>query len=349
MDRFNFILRYAASCFLLVGIFSCSSKRIENQEIKKSPVKIQLVSYSDNLYRLEYVGTIEGENTVDLSFQVNGNLEQTYVGEGQRVQKGQLLARLNTNSIKNMYDVAKATLSQAQDAFDRLSLLHESKSLPEIKYIEAKTALEQAKSSERIARKNLEDCNLYAPFSGVIGRRYQESGANVMPGAPIYNLVNVAAIKVKIAIPENEISLVSVGDPCQVKISAIGDQSFEAKVTEKGIAAHPISHTYDIKARIVNPSSNIMPGMVCKTYLNRSSKSGKGNIIIPVKAVQIDFSGKRFVWVKGIHDKAEYREVAIGELACNGVVIEGGLNEGDSLIVEGYQNLSPGSLVAVVK
>lgn len=350
MDKFRLFLRRCIYGFFIIGIVSCSSPKDEKAYTKIIPVKIQEIKYSDDVYQQEYVGIVEGENAVDISFQVNGNIEQVYAQEGQSVRKGELLAKLNTNSMGSMYNAAKATLNQAQDAYDRLTILYNSNSLPEIKYIETKTVLEQAQAGERIAYKNLQDCNLYAPFSGVISRRYQESGANVMLGVPIYNLVTINSVKVKIAIPENEISSIKVGQSCMIKISALDDASFEGKIIEKGISANPVSHTYDIKVQVNNSNLRIMPGMVCKAYLINSGISDeKKNIIVPLKAIQVDYSGKRFVWIKDDENKAVYKEVVPGKLIGNSIVIEQGINEGDNLIVEGYQNISPGITVEIAK
>lgn len=350
MNKSNLFLSKSVLFFLILGMASCSSKKTEESNVKSVPVKIQEIKYSDNIYQQEYIGTVEGENAVDISFQVNGNIEQMYVQEGQSVRKGQLLARLNTSSIESIHNAAKATLNQAQDAYDRLSILYKNNSLPEIKYIEVKTQLDQAQANEQITRKNLQDCNLYAPISGVVSRRYQEAGANVAPGSPIYNLVTINSVKIKIAIPENEISRIKIGETCRIKISALNDSEFEGKIIEKGVSANPVSHTYDIKVQVNNTNSQIIPGMVCKAYLiNSSDVSAQKNIIVPLKAVQVDFYGKHFVWIKDEQNKAIYREITQGKLIDNGVVIEKGLQPGDNLIIEGYQNISPGVAVETAK
>lgn len=333
----------------VIGATSCTHNKENNIEQRKVPVKIQVVNFEGDGAKQEYIGTVEGENAVDISFQTAGNIEQVYFQEGQFIQKGQLLARLNTTSLQSMYDASKATLSQAQDAYDRLTILYENNSLPEIKYIEIKTALAQAQSAERIAKKSLSDCNLYAPFSGVVAKRYSDAGANIFPGSPVYNMVTINMVKIKIAIPEKEISSKKVGQVCQVKISALNDRIFEGRIAEKGVVAHPISHTYDIKVQITNKDSQIMPGMICKAYLSNAdnNEDSKNLLVVPLKSVQIDASGKHFVWLKNSEDKAIYREITLGKLIGNSVSIERGLNKGDLLITEGYQNLSPNSIVTV--
>lgn len=331
----NFIKGF---CLLfIIGASACNKKTPQLEE-KTVNVRTIEVSSGDETYEKEYIGVVESENSVNLSFQVNGNVNKVYVVEGQSVQKGQLLASLDRTSFQNLYTSAKAALDQAEDAFERQTMLYENNSLPEIRYVDIKTKLEQARSAEQIAKKSLEDCNLYAPFSGVIGTKSIDIGTNVLPGIQVMTLMNISSVKVKIAIPENNISAVQIGDDCKVRISAMDNEDFEGKVVEKGVVSHPVSHTYDIKVQLDNPAKKIMPGMVCKAYL--IGNHGKG-ILIPLKAIQIDFSSKNYVWVINPENKAERKAVTIGDLIGNDVLVTSGINDGDNVVVEGYQNLSP--------
>ncbi|MCE5204658.1 MAG: efflux RND transporter periplasmic adaptor subunit [Porphyromonadaceae bacterium] len=352
MNKIGFISGWSICCFLMIGMHVSCSSRTENKENANVRVKVQKIGYSNTVYTREYVGTVESENSVNISFLTMGNIEQMTVQEGEFVKKGQLLAKLNANSAENLHDIAMATLNRARDGYDRLSTLHENKSLPEVQYVEVKTALEQAESAEKIARKNLEDCNLYAPSSGVVGKRYVETGANIMPGIPVYLLMNINPVKVKIAIPESEISSVRIGEKSQIEVTALNNRRYEGRVIEKGVTAHPISHTYDIKVHIENKDHQLLPGMVCKAYLTNDggSENGPGKkIVVPLKSVQLDHSGKHFVWLIDKDGKAFHREVTIGGFSGNGVTVTGGLHKGDILVTEGYQNVSPGTIVEVVK
>ena len=95
------------------------------------------------------------------------------MGLGDRVAKGQLIATVDPFSMQSSYDAAKASLAQAEDAYRRMKELYDKGSLPEIKWVEVQSKLQQAKSMEEVARKNLDDCKLYAPFSGIISERWQ--------------------------------------------------------------------------------------------------------------------------------------------------------------------------------
>lgn len=331
-------------CIATLSLASCRSKE-EETETKTVAVEVQKLNYSNSAGSEEYIGTVESENTVDVSFLTIGTIERMYATEGQKVGKGQLLASLNMSSLKSTHDLAAATLKQAEDAYKRMTAMYESKSLPEVQYIDYSTKLEQAKATEAIARKNLADGSLYAPQSGVVSIKYVEPGASAMPGTPVYQIMDIGSVKIKVAVPENDISSIRVGSPCNLKISALGNESFNGVVVEKGVSANPISHTYDIKVKVDNSAGKLRPGMVCKAYLDNESEEGQGKIIVPLKSVQVDYSGKRFVWIKDKDDKAVYKEITLGKLQGNGVVVENGLNEGDELITEGYQNISEGVLL----
>lgn len=329
---------------LTIGILFVSCKKSNTDVNGPATVNVKTIiadSTSGDAYR-EYVGTVESENSVDLSFQINGNLEQIYVQEGQSVRQGQLIARINPSTYQNLYNATKAGLLQAKDNYDRLSILHQNNSLPEIKFIDAQTSLERAHAEERIAKKNLLDCNLYAPHAGVIGKRHVESGANVMPGSPIVSLMNITSVKIKVPVPENDIASIKLQTNCRIKIPALDDASFTGIISEKGVVADPASHTYDVKLKVINLNKQIMPGMVCKTYLPNNEK--QSGIILPMKAVQVTSYGKSFVWLVNQAGKAVLREVTTGKLVGNGILIKSGLKQGDTVVVEGYQNLSQGVL-----
>lgn len=331
---------------LTVLFSACSEEEKTTTEEKTVTVKTRTIDYNGNASPTEYIGTVESDNQMDVSFLVIGTVEKMYANEGQKVSKGQLLASINKTSLQHTHSLAEASLKQAQDAYKRMSAMYESKSLPEIQFIDVKTKLEQAQASEAITRKNLEDGNIYAPQSGIIGKRYLEPGASAMPGSPVYQIIDIRNVKVKAAVPEGEISGIKAGTLCNVKISALGDQIFQGKVAEKVVVANPVSHTYDVKIQLDNSSGTILPGMVCKAYISTKT-STENEIVIPIKAVQVDTDGKRFVWVKSKENKAGYKAVELGKLIDNGVEIKSGLSIGDELIVEGYQNVSPGVSVAV--
>lgn len=127
----------------------------EGRDSKEIPVEIVKVAKTVPADTRNYVGTVEEVVSSSISFQVMGNVERVLVGEGQKVREGQLLAVLDKATLENAYNASAASLRQAEDAYARMRTLHENKSLPDMKWVEVESKLEQARSMERISRKTL--------------------------------------------------------------------------------------------------------------------------------------------------------------------------------------------------
>lgn len=126
------------------------------------------------------------------------------------MRQGQLLATLDEVSMQNTYQAAKAALKQAEDAYRRMKELHEKGSLAEMKWVNAEQVAAGSVHGGG-GPKNLTDCQLYAPFSGVIAEKSLEVGQNVVPGVQVLKLVSDDRLKVRISVPETEITRVSRG------------------------------------------------------------------------------------------------------------------------------------------
>jgi RND family efflux transporter MFP subunit len=325
---------------LSLCVFSaCSEKRGEQTQEKTIPVKVTEIAAEQVAGSKNYIGTVEESVAVSLSFSLMGTVEEVFVQEGQRVRKGQLLAALNTTTAENSYQASLAKLRQAQDAYDRLVKVHQNGSLPDIKFVEVETGLQQAKSMAEISKKNLDDCRMYAPREGIIASRNIEVGSSVNLAQAAFKLVSVDKVFIKIPVPENEIGSIAEGQAARVEVPALGNAVFTGKIEMKGVSASAMSHTYEAKIGINNPQSQIMPGMVCKVTL--SGSSGTAVIVIPCRTVQISTDGRHYVWLSQ-SNVAKRRFVKTGNLTDNGIVITEGLSASDHLITEGFQKISEG-------
>lgn len=325
---------------LLTGCKEKKTSRI----LQPVPVEVMVIGEEGEAGAQNYVGTIEAASASVLSFPVAGNITKVYVREGQKVAEGSLLAEVNDASFKQAYSAAQATLRQAQDGYDRLKLLHDKGSISEVQWVEMETKLAQAVSSEAIAKRNLENCKLRAPYSGVIGKVNAEEGMNVLPGNTVLTLLQTHGMQVNIPIPENVISSVTVGQPVRISVSALNDRIYEGKVGSKGVIANALSHNYEVLVPLKNSDGALMPGMVCNAWLPSSDTTQL--IVVPNRVVKIDHTGEHYVWLAS-GGKAVRRTVITGGLAQRGIIIAEGLNPGDSVIVNGEQKVSTGSSVSV--
>lgn len=254
---------------LLMMMTGCNKESSTQRE----PVRVKTIQMTNyGVASMQYSGTVEEESGVTLSFQIPGTVDRLPVNVGQRISKGQLVASVNPATEQNAYNAAKATLMQAQDAYDRMEQLHDRGSIPEIQWVEVQSKHSQAAASEQIAKKNFQDCRLTAPFSGVIISKDMEVGQSAMPGQPVVKLARIGKVKVNVAVPESEISTIHSGEIAKIDVPAING-NFNGVVVEIGIAANPISHTYDVKILVDNPAGKLMPGMVAKVVFDNSDRS----------------------------------------------------------------------------
>ncbi len=341
-----------ATVLMLSTLFvGCGKKQEETVAVEPVKVKEMTVGtdYSQNLSSgYNYSGTVEEENGTYLSFNVGGVITQLKVKVGDRVRKGQLIASVDPTTIRNSYDMAHATRMQAEDAFKRMKQLHDKGSLPEMKWVEAQSQLQQAIASENIASKSLSDCSLYAPHDGVISDKNAEVGQNAAPGMPIVKLVTTKVLNVKISVPESEMANIHVRQLARIAVQALGGKQYEGYVVEKGVIADPISRSYNVKIRVEGTDNSLLPGMVSQVALDKADTPKTGvavaAVVIPVHLVQLADDNSNFVWVDE-GGKAVRRTIVCGEYQSNGVTVVNGLKMGDRLIVEGQQKVSTGMTI----
>lgn len=338
MRRLIYIL--AASALIVSG--GCRHE----QEGCKTPVRVRVTQISNNVTPdHDYTGIVEEEAGTELSFQVPGTIESLPVTVGQKVAAGQVIATIDLSSLQHGYDAARVALEQARDAYDRMKILHERGSISEMQWVETQSKLTQAEASERISKKNLHDSKLRAPYAGVIIAKDMEQGQSAMPGMPVVKIGRIGNVKVNISVPEAELAALEIGARADVEIPALGTEVLKGSVTEKGIAANPLTHAYDVKILVNNSMGKIMPGMVAKAQLHGCSASEA--MVLPGRCVGIDERNRNFVWVVD-GSRARRRFIECGRPLDGGIEILSGLSAADSVIVEGQQKVSENMSVEII-
>ena len=324
------------SIVCLMAFVSCGQKEQAPKETIVN-VKTMTVASSSHVVGKNYMGTIEEEDGANVSFGVIGNVVRVMVDEGQFVRKGQAMAEVDGQNVRNAHDISAATLSQAEDAYKRLKNLYDKGTLPEIKMVEMETALAKAKAAEAISRKSVDEIVLKAPFDGYVASSTVHVGASVVPGVTGFRLVKINRVKVALSVPEKEIGKVQQGQTVTFTVGALGDQTFTGKIVNRGVTASAVSHAYEVKAIVDNRGHQLLPGMVCKVKLENTT-GGDYAIVVPQQAIQISGQDK-FVWL--VKDgKAHRQGVTTGDVINEGVVVETGLTTGDVVITEGQNKVS---------
>lgn len=332
---------------ILIMMAGCHQKQeaVKN-ESTSIKVKTQTVQVVNGLTKLRYSGTVEASQTIPLTFQSSGTVEQVLIQEGDVVHKGQLLAVVNKSDNQSIYNSSLASYQQAKDAFDRMKQVYDKGSLSEVKWVDMETKMEQAKSQLQIAKNNLEKCNLYAPTNGIIGKRNIEPGQSSISNLSPIELVKIEKVSIKISVPENEIGKIKKGLTATFTISALENKSFEGVVDHVGVVADQFSRTYEVKIGVNNPHLEMKPGMVCDVTLNTTIQ--KGLIIVPYNAVMKDTDGNSFVYLVSPENHSVKKQVIkVGNYQTSGIAVISGLKPNQTIVVEGKEKLSDNSIISL--
>jgi RND family efflux transporter MFP subunit len=235
-------------------------------------------------------------------------------------------------------------MTQANDALERYQMLHDNGSLPEVQWVEIQSKVAQAKSQLEVAKKNLADCRLVAPVSGIVGKKLVGAGETAMPSQAVVTILDVSSVKVKVGVPEGDISAIQTTTPSTISVEAAGT-SVQGGRIEKGVEADALTHTYDVRINVANAGRKLLPGMVASVRFLQEGSQSVATKSLPVTAIQKASDGSLFVWTISADSTAHRTKVSIGAASGNNVAITDGLNMGQRVVTEGYQKLSEGTRV----
>ncbi|MCM1310804.1 MAG: efflux RND transporter periplasmic adaptor subunit [Bacteroides sp.] len=330
--------------FGLAAMTSCGFKK---EKITQSPpikVTVMPASLSASYVGRSYSGTVASGDGAEVSFSMPGTVENIYVQAGQKVSKGQLLAKLKSGTLENNYNIAKSALAEAQDAYDRFKQLHDAKALADMRWVEVQNTLKQAQNAADIARRALDDALVHAPLSGTVAEKLIDVGQTVVPAVPAFRIIALGDVKVTIPVPEDEISSFSEGETAEIKVVALDSLKLTGHLTEKGIVANPLTRAYEVKFSVDNSSGKLLPGMICDVIVNSDTVNAK-NIVLPPQAVLLAADNRNFVWLAK-NGYAEQRFVEVSDITSDGINIVSGIEPTDTVIIAGMQKVSDGTPIS---
>ena len=323
------------------------------------PIKSLVVGAERGPVERTYPGKVDAVDTVMLSFEVAGNLQEKLVKKGDRVKQDQLLARLNPADFKSRVDAAEAQEIKAKADFERIENLFATGNASPSEVEASEAAYNVAKSDLERAEKALKDTELKARFDGVIADSFPDQFENVSAGQAIYRLQGEdSGLQIKIQVPENHIARRDLSS-VEENVDAVAtfdflpeETTFQLELKDFASIADPATQTYQVSFRMEDPGdTNILPGMssTVRVTMKPGAAGDAAGLYAPLNAVPPDESGQYFVWKleeKGNGEFAAVRkDVTVGEMRGNDILITGGLTKGERIAAAGVRVLQEGQVV----
>jgi len=312
----------------------------------------------------------QGQILAELDCTDYRNAFEAVAGEATAAEATALQARNGVRAQE--LEQSRIDFERAQDEYQRNKYLYDHQSLPandfhkiEAAYLVSQQrynmAHEGVRSEEKLstqgqahaavgnlseAKKHLRDCELRAPISGFVGMRHVNVGDTAAGGNPVYSVLDLDPVKIRVGIPEAEIGKVHEGKRAVVTIPSLDNREFEGKVEAVGYFGDSVSRTFTTKIAVPNPTHVLRAGMISEARVYDSAMVDV--LAVPVIAVVRDLRGLPFVYVyDATRQRVFARSVEVGQLISDEVEIKRGLRPDEQIVVAGQQNVHEGSLVRV--
>ncbi len=304
---------------------------------------------------LEAVGTVRADQTSVLASQMMGNIVEIRVREGDRVQRGEVLARIDetqpsagldrataaVNASHQQLVAAEADLALAESTLKRYQTLYERKSVSPQEFDEVKTRMQaalarrdivraeqaQAKAALLQAQTTLEYTRIRAPFDGIVSEKKADIGMLASPGMPIFTIEDIRRYRLEATVNESDIGYVQIGKPAAVVIDALGDKSWSGKVAEIVPAADPTSRTFLVKVELP-ADKRLRSGLFGHVQFPRGERN---SLVIPRTAI-LERGQLQGVLVLDENRVASLHYVTLGKVAGEQVEVLAGLQGGERLV-----------------
>lgn len=341
-----------------------------------TPVRATAVGTYEEAGGLRYSANIEAFTQVNLAFKSGGYVE--YILErkgadgrmrllqlGDRVARGEILARVREKDYMDRVTSAKAQLAQAQASFDKLKLdfdrasnLFASDSVTKAQYDGAKASydsgaagLSNAKADLQSAETALSDCSLRSPLDGWIVERDVEVGTLAGTGTQGFIVADMHLVKAVFGVPDTAVQSAKLGTPQTITTSSFSDE-FHGRITAVSPSADPKSRVFSVEVTIPNADNRLKPGMVATIAL-ASGRHEKSATVVPLSSVvrstkRADGFAVFVIEDQGGKNVARERAVEIGDTFGNMISVTQGLKVGERVVEVGGTQLKDGEVIQVL-
>ncbi len=339
---------FSLICIVVIAGFAITGCSKEEEPVKEEvirPAKIMTIEQAETAENFKLPGKVQALDRVEISFEVSGKLVEVAVKEGQRVKKGDLIARIDPSNYKSQLVAQQAKVNQAKAEVDRYANLLDEKVVAKSTYDVKVRNYEVAVSEMKIARKAFNDTMLKASFAGIIGKRFVKNHQVIQAKEPIVSLQRLSAIEIVVNAPENMMREKNQGLEIEntAEFANYPGERLPLTIKEYAVEADPQTQTYRVVFSMPTPEGKtILDGMTATVFM-KIVYQGNSAVEVPVQSIFYDEKGQAYVWKTSPDLHITRHPVAVGTLTNAGnIVIKSGLTAGDRIITAGVQNLTEG-------
>jgi len=308
------------------------------------PVKVVAAKVARAVIEAGAVGSLRADEAIVIRPEVAGRIERIAFDEGQRVQKGALLARLDAAETRALLASSQAQAGLDKQRLERAADLRKKGFISQQALDEAQSNYARSVAKQREDEAKLAKAEIRAPFSGVAGLRQVSEGAYVAAGTDIARLEKIDQLKLDFRVPEMFLARLKAGLAVSVAVDSFAQQSFPGKIYALEPSVDEQTRTLLVRARVANPELKLRPGMFARVQLTLGVRENA--VWIPEEAIVPRGQGSTVFRV--VDGKAELVRVQTGTRKVGEVEIMKGIAAGDLVVTEGTQRLVPGMQVSII-
>lgn len=299
---------------------------------------------------VELQGSVETDQNLVLTPEMSGVLTNVYVKEGQKVSKGQILAKVDDGGMSQQLAQMQVQADLAKTTYERQKRLWDQKIGSEIQYLQAKSNYEGMQKSISSMQQQVGKSNVRAPFSGIIDDLITEQGSVVSPGmTPLMRIVNLNEMYITADVPESYLADVVTGKNVAVEFPVL-NKKLDAKVSQTGSFINPDNRTFKVEVDVPNKDKSIKPNLTARLKIN--DYTNETAILIPQSIISENAAGEQYVYVLKDRqgEKAVASRVIIETGRTQGDFIEviKGIEDGNDIIEEGARSVKDGQTVKII-
>ena len=322
--------------------------------------------------QLNIVGNLIGEATVDVVPRTAGRLVSVNVKLGDRVARGQLIAKIEDQEVNEQvkqaeasYAVAQATIRQreadlkfseinlerSKNLFQRQLLPRQSLDDAEARQSASAAQLDLSRAQFSQAEARLEELriakgntSIVSPVNGFVGKRNADPGAWASSQTPVVSVVDISSVRLVANVVERDLRLVNAGDPAQVEVDAFPGESFKGRIARVAPVLDPATRTAEIEIEVPNAGFRLKPGMYARMSVTIESRTGA--TLVPKSSI-VDYDGKRGVFTMTSDNKAQFVPIEIGIEDENRVEARSGVASSDTFVTGGASSLRNGDTLVL--